>query len=201
LDRVILLVDAAARLPFAAKVKPTRERIVDFAAKWIERGGEQRMVRRIGIHAVHEALASGQPIDGVIVARGLHGERVQEIVDLARRRGIPVRFENREQLDRMAEDERHQGVIALAAPKAPLAIEDLLARAKTPGLVVLLDGIEDPRNLGAIIRTALAAGADGLVIPERRAAGLTETVARTSAGAIEHLPVARVKNLRARWKN
>lgn len=153
------------------------------------------MVRRMGIHAVHEALASGQPIDRVIVARGLHGERIQEIVDLARRRGVPVRFESREQLDRMAEGERHQGVIALAASKAAVEIEDLLARAKTPGLLVLLDGIEDPRNLGAIIRTALAAGADGLVIPERRAAGLTETVARASAGATEHLPIARVKNL------
>lgn len=152
-------------------------------------------MKLIGIHAVREALAAGGALERVIVAHGRHGERLQEVVELARRRGVPVRFENRERLDRLAETGHHQGVVALTAAKRTLALEDLLAAARQPGLVVLLDGVEDPRNLGAIVRTALAAGADGLVIPERRAAGLSDTVAQTAAGALEHLPVAQVKNL------
>ena len=153
------------------------------------------MTKLMGIHAVQEALTSGLPLDRVIVAHGRRGQRIEEIVALARRRGIPVRFESRDQLDRFAEGAHHQGVVALAAAKAMLDLADLIARARRPGLVVLLEGVEDPRNLGAIVRTALAAGADGLVIPERRAVGLTETVAQTSAGALAHLPVARIKNL------
>jgi 23S rRNA (guanosine2251-2'-O)-methyltransferase len=102
-------------------------------------------------------------------------------------------------LDRLAGRAEHQGVIALTAAQQALDLQDLIARtasnAAKKGLLVLLDGVEDPQNLGAIVRTALAAGADGLVIPERRAVGLTETVTRTSAGALAHLPVARVKNL------
>jgi 23S rRNA (guanosine2251-2'-O)-methyltransferase len=153
------------------------------------------MTKLVGIHAVREALASGRALDRVIVAQGRHGDRIEEIIEAARRRGVPVRFENREQIDRLAEGGHHQGVVALAAAKRALALEDLLAKARSPGLIVLLDGVEDPRNLGAIVRTALAAGADGLVIPERRAAGLTDSVAQTAAGALEHLPVARVKNV------
>lgn len=153
------------------------------------------MTKLVGIHAVREALASGRAFERLIVAQGRHGDRIEEIIELARRRGVPVRFEGREQLDRLAEGGHHQGVVALAGAKRALALEDLLARARRPGLIVLLDGVEDPRNLGAIVRTALAAGAEGLVIPERRAAGLTDTVAQTAAGALEHLPVARVKNV------
>jgi 23S rRNA (guanosine2251-2'-O)-methyltransferase len=153
------------------------------------------MAKLTGIHAVREALASGRALERVVVSHGRHGERIEEIIELARQRGVPVRFEGREQLDRLAEGAHHQGVVAMAAAKGALALEDVLARAHPPGLVVLVDGVEDPRNLGAIVRTALAAGADGIVIPERRAAGLTETVAQTAAGALEHLPVARVKNL------
>lgn len=153
------------------------------------------MTKLIGIHAVREALAAGRPLERVIVAHGRHGERIEEIIELARRRGVPVRFESRERLDRLAETAHHQGVVGLAGAKAALALEDLIEQARRPGLIVLLDGVEDPRNLGAIVRTALASGADGLVIPERRAAGLTGTVAQTAAGALEHLPVARVKNL------
>lgn len=153
------------------------------------------VTKLIGIHSVREALAAGRPLERVIVAQGRHGDRIAEIVELARRRGVPVRFEDRDRLDRLAESRHHQGVVGFGAAKAALAIEELLARARRPGLLVLLDGVEDPRNLGAIIRTALAAGADGLVIPERRAAGLTDTVSQTAAGALEYLPVARVKNL------
>ena len=152
-----------------------------------------------GIHAVREALESGRAIDRISIARGRHGERVEDLVRLARQRGVPVRFEDRAQVDRLAGTREHQGVVALAAAKKMLGLEDLLAKiAPTEGkkgLLVLLDGVEDPHNLGAIVRTALAAGADGIVIPERRAAPLTEAVERASAGALAHLPVARVTNL------
>jgi 23S rRNA (guanosine2251-2'-O)-methyltransferase len=148
-----------------------------------------------GFHAVEEALAAGRALDRVVIARGRHGERVEAVVQLARAKSVPVRFEDRLQIDRLAGTRDHQGIAALAAAKPALELEDLLA-AKTPqGLLVLLDGIEDPHNLGAIVRTSLAAGANGVVIPERRAAGLTDTVERASAGALAHLPVARVKNL------
>lgn len=154
-----------------------------------------------GFHAVEEALVAGHPLDRILVARGQHGGRIQKILDLARSRGVPVRFEDRIQLDRAAAAEHHQGVVAFTAAREALDIEDLLAGHSQPGaqavdqLLVLLDGIEDPHNVGAIVRTALAVGAAGLIIPERRAAGLTDTVARVSAGALAHLPVARVKNL------
>src|SRR5712692_9742208 len=151
-----------------------------------------------GIHAVREALEAGRALGHIVVARGRHGQRLEEIVRLARARGVPVRFEDRAQVDRLAGTREHQGVVATSAAKQPLALEDLLARAAKSThkrLLVLLDGVEDPQNLGAVVRTALAAGADGLVIPERRAAGLTETVERASAGALAHLPVARVTNL------
>jgi len=149
----------------------------------------------LGIHAVEEALHAGSALERIVIARGRHGERMEEIVRRARERGVPVRFEDRSQLDRLANSRDHQGVIALAASRAALSLEDLLERKSVQSLLVLLDGIEDPHNLGAIVRTALAAGADGVIIPERRAAGLSESVSRSSAGALEHLPVARVKNL------
>jgi len=148
---------------------------------------------------VREALEAGRALERIVIARGRHGERIEELVQLARARGVPVRFEDRDQVDRLAGTREHQGVVALAAAKPPVGLEDLLrktARQGPPkGLLVLLDGVEDPQNLGAVVRTALAAGADGVVIPERRAAGLTESVARASAGALAHLPVARVTNL------
>ncbi|HUJ41711.1 MAG TPA: 23S rRNA (guanosine(2251)-2'-O)-methyltransferase RlmB [Candidatus Acidoferrales bacterium] len=148
-----------------------------------------------GIHAVREALASGRALERIVVARGRHGERVEELVRLARERGVPVRFEDRVQLDRLAGREEHQGVVALAGAKRALSLEELVEGAAPDALLVLLDGIEDPRNLGAIARSALAAGAAGLVIAERRAAGLTDTASRAAAGALEHLPVARVGNM------
>ena len=148
-----------------------------------------------GFHAVEEALAAGRALDRIVIARGRHGDRVEIVVQLARSKSVPVRFEDRLQLDRLTGTREHQGIAALAAAKPALELEDLLS-AKTPqGLLVLLDGIEDPHNLGAIVRTALAAGANGVIIPERRAAGLTDAVERASAGALAHLPVARVKNL------
>jgi 23S rRNA (guanosine2251-2'-O)-methyltransferase len=120
---------------------------------------------------------------------------VETIVRLAKSHGVPVRFEERQQVDRLAGTREHQGIAALAAAKPAIELEDLLHAKNAHGLLVLLDGIEDPHNLGAIVRTSLAAGAQGVVIPERRAAGLSDTVERTSAGALAHLPIARVKNL------
>jgi len=148
-----------------------------------------------GFHAVEEALTAGRPLDRILIARGRHGERVEAVVRLAKANGVPVRFEDRQQIDRLAGTREHQGVAALGAAKPAVGLEDLLRLKTGHGLIVLLDGIEDPHNLGAIVRTALAAGASGIVIPERRAAGLTDTVERASAGALAHLPVARVKNL------
>jgi 23S rRNA (guanosine2251-2'-O)-methyltransferase len=159
------------------------------------------MDRLTGIHAVKEALEAGRAFDRIVIARGRQDTRVEQIVQLARVRNISVRFEDRSQLDRLADSKDHQGVVALAAARAPAALEDILAVANagaghgSKGLIVLLDGVEDPHNLGAIIRTALAAGAHGVVIPERRAAGLTDTVERASAGALSHLAVAKVTNL------
>jgi 23S rRNA (guanosine2251-2'-O)-methyltransferase len=157
------------------------------------------MDRLTGIHAVKEALEAQRPIDRIAIAKGRQDTRVEEIVQLARKQGVPVRFEDRAQLDRIADSKDHQGVVALAAARRAATLEDILARANGShtgmGLIVLLDGVEDPHNLGAIVRTTLAAGAHGVVIPERRAAGLTDTVARASAGALEYLPVAKVTNL------
>lgn len=157
------------------------------------------MDRLSGIHAVREALESGRPIERIVIAKGRHGDRMEEIVRRARERRVPVRFEERGQLDRLANSTQHQGIVAIAAAKQSFALEDLLARAAEckdrAGLLVLVDGVEDPHNLGAIIRSALASGADGLILPERRAAGLGDTVARAAAGALEHLPVARVVNI------
>jgi 23S rRNA (guanosine2251-2'-O)-methyltransferase len=158
------------------------------------------MDKLTGIHAVKEALEARRPIDRIAIAKGRQDMRVEEIVQLARKQGVPVRFEDRGQIDRLANSKDHQGVVALAAARAAATLEDIVAHANSAGhgksgLIVLLDGVEDPHNLGAIVRTALAAGAHGVVIPERRAAGLTDTVARASAGALAHLPVAKVTNL------
>ena len=148
-----------------------------------------------GFHAVEEALAAGRALERIVIARGRHGERVEAVVRLAKGRSVPVRFEDRQQLDRLTGVREHQGIAALVAAKSAVNLADLLRAGAAPGLLILLDGIEDPHNLGAIVRTALAAGAHGVVVPERRAAGLSDTVERASAGALTHLPVARVTNL------
>jgi 23S rRNA (guanosine2251-2'-O)-methyltransferase len=144
-----------------------------------------------GIHPVVEALRAGHPLDRVVVAQGAGGPRLQEVIDLARRAGIPVRFEPRSAIDRIAGTSAHQGVVGMGAARK---YTDLEAAAATQ-LVVVLDGVEDPHNLGAIVRTAHAAGAGSVIIPERRAAGLTDVAAKAAAGALEHLPVARVTNV------
>ena len=146
----------------------------------------------IGIHPVTEALRAGRPLDRILVARGAGGHRLQEVIDLARKSGTTLRFEDRGALDRLAGVKSHQGVVALGAEKKYAALEDISPSAE---LLVVLDGVEDPHNLGAIIRTAHAAGAGAVMVPERRAAGLTETVAKAAAGALEHLPVVHVVNI------
>jgi 23S rRNA (guanosine2251-2'-O)-methyltransferase len=147
---------------------------------------------RIGIHAVLEVLRSRKPLNRVVVAKSASGARLQEIVDLCRELHVPVRFEPREALDRLAGTKTHQGVIALGAEQSQVSLEDVMESAR---LLVVLDGVEDPHNLGAVVRTAHAAGADALVIPERRSAGLTETVSKAAAGALEYLPIARAGNV------
>lgn len=145
-----------------------------------------------------EALRAGRPLDRILIAKGAGGARIQELVDLARDAGTPVRFEDRGSLQRVAGSAAHQGVVALGAE---FHYSDYDKIADTGQMVVVLDGVEDPHNLGAIIRTAHAAGAAAILIPERRAAGLTETVAKAAAGALEHLPVARVTNINRTLEN
>jgi 23S rRNA (guanosine2251-2'-O)-methyltransferase len=150
-----------------------------------------------GIHAVSEAIKSrGRALQYVGVAKERHDLRLQEVIDACRAAGISVRFVPRPELERLAGSAAHQGVVAVAAAKEYCDIEDLLAaRRGTRALIVVLDGVEDPHNLGAVLRTADGAGADGVAIPDRRAVGVTATVAKASAGASEHLPVAKVTNI------
>jgi 23S rRNA (guanosine2251-2'-O)-methyltransferase len=149
-----------------------------------------------GINPVLEALAaSTRHFDRLLIVKGLRSRRLSEAMQRATRLSIPLRFEMRETLDRMAGGVPHQGVIAVVSEKPTLTLEGLLGSAHDPALVVVLDGVEDPRNLGAILRTVEAAGADGVLLPERHSAGLSESVARSSAGALEHVRVARVGNL------
>lgn len=145
-----------------------------------------------GVHPVREALLAGRRFDRLLVARGAGGPRLQEIIDLAREHSVPVRFEPREALDRASNSATHQGVVAFGAAHGYAKLEEVLPDAR---LLVVLDGVEDPHNLGAIVRTAHAAGANAIIVPDRRAAGLTEVVVKAAAGALEHLPVVRAGNL------
>src|SRR4051812_39226737 len=150
-----------------------------------------------GINAVAEALkARGRSFEWVGVLKERHDLRLQQVVQECRRNGVAVRFLGRPELDRMAGNNAHQGVVAITSGKQYNDLDDIVAAKRGDySLLVLLDGIEDPHNLGAILRTADASGADGVVIPERRAAGVTATVTKASAGASEHLPIAKVTNI------
>jgi 23S rRNA (guanosine2251-2'-O)-methyltransferase len=150
-----------------------------------------------GIHAVEEALKSrGRAFEYVAVARDRKDAKLQKIIDSCRSAGVAVRFEGREHLNRIAKTATHQGVVAIAAQKKYIDVEDILANKRgAHSFVVVLDGVEDPHNLGAVLRTADAAGVDGVVIPERRAVGVNATVVKASAGASEHVPVAKVTNI------
>jgi 23S rRNA (guanosine2251-2'-O)-methyltransferase len=155
-----------------------------------------------GVQPVLEALRAGaRPVERVTVAAGSHESRLREIIELARESGVPVRRAPRADLHRLAAGANHQGVVATIAAARYTPAEELLdalaARVGTPEppLAVVLDGIADPRNLGAILRTVECAGAHGVFVPERRASGLTETVAKAAAGALEYVPVARAANV------
>ena len=150
-----------------------------------------------GVLPVLEILRAGsRRIDRIIVAEGVREQRLNEVFDLARTHGIRVDRTQRDKLDKLTGNANHQGVVAFTAAADYVDVDEILdASADHPALIVVLDGVEDPRNLGAILRSVECAGADGVIIPERRAVGLTETVAKSSAGAIEHVKVAKVANL------
>jgi len=150
-----------------------------------------------GLHAVREALRAGtRPLLRILVIR--QDRQFADLVRLARSAQVPVHLEPRPVLDRLVPDGKHQGVIGLVAAKGYADQDEILDYARTrnePPLVVILDGIEDPHNLGAVLRTAEAAGAHGVFVPNRRSVGLTGTVAKASAGALEHLRVGRAQNV------
>ncbi len=146
-----------------------------------------------GINAVMEAIGS-RTIDHVMVREGASGGRLQEVLNQCRARSIPLRFAPRRALDRLAQGGRHQDVVAVCSSRSYQDLNTVIA-SQSPALVLVLDGVEDPANLGAIVRTSVGGGANGVVIAERRAAGLSPAVARTAAGALEHARIARVKNL------
>ncbi|MFZ5634552.1 MAG: 23S rRNA (guanosine(2251)-2'-O)-methyltransferase RlmB [Bacillota bacterium] len=148
-----------------------------------------------GVNPVREALKSGRPVDKVLIAQGERGGRLGDIPALAREKGVPVHRVERARLDTLAGSSRHQGVMAYIAARQYKSLEDILGSAGDPPFLLLLDEINDPHNLGAILRTAEAAGVHGVVIPRRRSVTLTPAVARVSAGAVEHVPVARVTNM------
>lgn len=151
-----------------------------------------------GRNAVIEAIRSGKPIDKVYILDGCQDGPVMTIKREAKKHGCMMKFVDKERLDQLSETGKHQGVIAIAAAYEYADLEDLFANAEKKGespFFILLDNIEDPHNLGAIIRTANLAGAHGVIIPKNRAVGLTATVARTSAGALNYTPVAKVTNL------
>ena len=149
-----------------------------------------------GRNPVREALRSGRPARKLVVADGLAEEpRLREILDLAAGRGIPVEVAARGRLDDIAHSEHHQGVAGYFHGRPPLRLEDVLERSHHPALLLVLDGVQDPQNLGALIRSAEAVGADAVIVPRHRAAGLTPAAVKASAGASEHLAVLSVPNL------
>ena len=161
-----------------------------------DKHGNENMIE--GRNAVLEAFRSGKPVDKLFVLDGCQDGPVRTIVREAKKHDTLVQFVDKERLTQLSQTGRHQGVIAYTAAYEYAQVEDMLALAKERGedpFLILLDDIEDPHNLGAIIRTANLAGAHGVIIPKRRAVGLTATVAKTSAGAINYTPVAKVTNL------
>ena len=156
-----------------------------------------------GRNAVTEAIRAGVAIDKIYLLKGEGDSALGHIASAAREQGVVVVNTDRRKLDAMSRTHAHQGVIALAAVREYASVDDILAAAQSknePPLIVVCDELSDPHNLGAVIRTADAAGAHGVIIPKRRSAGLTAVVGKTSAGAVAHVPVARVPNLPALLK-
>lgn len=153
-----------------------------------------------GRNPVMEAIRSGRSIESILVAKGERSGSVVAIIAKAKQKNIPVKDVDSKKLDFLAKGVNHQGIVAQCAVKEYSTLEDIFALAEERGespFIIVLDKIEDPHNLGAIIRTAECAGAHGVIIPERRSAGLSYTVEKTSAGALEYMPVVRVKNISA----
>ncbi len=151
-----------------------------------------------GRNPVLEALKSGREIDKIFVAKGAAEGSIKKIIAIAKENKIPVQQVDRQKLNEISESDSHQGVIAMVAAHEYSSIEDILEKAEKKGkdaFILILDEIMDPHNLGSIMRTAEAVGVDGIIIPKRRAVGLTAVVAKTSAGAIEYVPVAKVSNI------
>lgn len=152
-----------------------------------------------GRNPVLEALQAGQPLNKVLIAKGVQGAPINQIVALCKERKVTLQWVDRLALDRVSETGgKHQGVVAELAAADYAELDDVLAQAAKSSrdlLLVMLDGVEDPHNLGSIIRTAEAAGAHGVIVPRHRAVGMTAAVARAAAGAVAHLPVVRVTNL------
>ena len=152
----------------------------------------------IGRNAVKELLSGGRDVDKLYITSGEREGSINQLLGIAAERGIPITECDRSRLDTMAKGGRHQGIIAIAAERNYASIDDIMnyaAEKGEPPFIVVCDGVEDPHNLGAIIRSAECAGAHGIIIPKRRAVGLTATVAKSSAGALEHMLVAKVTNL------
>ena len=166
-----------------------------------EHGGPQEELDEtvvIGRNAVKELLSGGRDVDKLYITSGEREGSINQLLGIAAERGIPITECDRSRLDTMAKGGRHQGIIAIAAERNYATIDEIIEYAQEKGeppFVVVCDGIEDPHNLGAIIRSAECAGAHGIIIPKRRAVGLTATVAKSSAGALEHMRVAKVTNL------
>lgn len=153
-----------------------------------------------GRNPVLEALKSGREIEKIMIAKGTKEGSINKIVGIARDKKIMIQTVDRSKLDSMSDTNSHQGVIAVAASYIYKTVEDILELAKQKGedpFIIILDEIEDPHNLGAIIRTAECAGAHGIIIPKRRSAGVTPTVLKTSAGAVEYIPIVKVTNISA----
>lgn len=149
-----------------------------------------------GIHSVEEAIKSARrPVEHVHFQQGTRNPRLAKLVDLCRERGISIRFDPAAALDRLSQRENHQGVVAVVGGAQYEDIDAVLDRNPVNALLLALDGVQDVHNLGALIRTACAAGADAVIIPERRSAGLTPAVVKAASGAVEYLPVCRVGNL------
>ena len=171
-----------------------------YVKKDIERDTERELNENQveGRNAWLEVLKSGRDVEKIIVAKGNTEGTIRRIMAMATERGIVVQQIDRQRLDDMSQTKNHQGIIGFVAAHEYVEIEDIIENAKSKGedpFIILLDSVTDPHNLGAILRTAEGAGAHGVVIPKRRAVGLTATVAKTSAGAIEYVPVAKVVNL------
>ncbi len=159
---------------------------------------EQETELLAGRNAVHEALRSARALNKIYIQEGAHGGSLSEIIALAKEKHIPVEMIKADRMDKLAHGLRHQGVAAMAAPIAFASLDDVFAKAEAKGedpFIILLDELQDPQNVGALIRTADAAGAHGVLLPKRRSCPLNAAVAKISAGAIEYVPVVQIGNI------